>query len=65
MSSQRASARLKKIEEATITNERVIQDLQAMLKEHNKTIAEYIKDSDSKYEFLENKMDSIQKSLSK
>ena len=39
-SSKKAAARLKKIEDATITNERMIQELQFMISENKKMITD-------------------------
>ena len=63
MSSQKSSDRLKKIENATVTNERIIHDLQTIVKENKTTIAECVHDVETKYEFLQDRMDSIEKSL--
>ena len=68
ISSTKAKERLKKIENATIENEKMVQELQLMFKDHQKAIEglkELKGDEESKVEEIDTKLDKIAIKLEK
>ena len=65
ISSAKSSARLKKIEDATITNERMIQELHLLINDNKAAIQSIANNVDLKVEDLDSKLDDINLKLEK